>query len=518
MVSDKRIKNILMSSTIEEEIISIFATHFSIRHSNLYFDWVYDRESRTQMRNLCRSNPDATVKDWVEFLVNNPSQPLRNKLLSAFLEKIGTKYVWKVYEEQQSYQNSSQLSYDLDDFYQLAFVISSDVKKFFESYTFDYVFEKFVNGKMKNKLKEESAPLKRRSDWGLLKSATRKYLKEALENKGDRQPLLDRYLTAHKSFKEIYDSDRPTPNSPLPEPTDEQFQQIANRYNQLAQSSPQVADRDRASQNTIKECLERCIEALRWHENRVSTYVDSLDEPVRGDGNSHSLSETISDDQNKSSWKLTEDREIQEWTHRLEAVLRELLTQIDNTNGNYLLLKYGFDLNSRSIASIFGFSHSTISRRNNRQSRLLIGQLGQWARENLNITPDSENLSRQMSELKNSLKKHYKDLIFESVFQTAWQQLDRQHQKILYLHYFKQINELAIADQLQLVNLEVNNGLATGKQTLVAAIKEWIQNRLNVSPDLLDPLTDQIATFVERMIADYLDPNFMKHGENTNVR
>jgi hypothetical protein len=51
--------------------------------------------------------------------------------------------------------------------------------------------------------------------------------------------------------------------------------------------------------------------------------------------------------------------------------------------------------------------------------------------------------------------------------------------------------------------LEVSNKVVTGREELAAAIREWIQTRLNVFPDLLNPLADQIATLVEKLIANF---------------
>jgi hypothetical protein len=101
------------------------------------------------------------------------------------------------------------------------------------------------------------------------------------------------------------------------------------------------------------------------------------------------------------------------------------------------------------------------------------------------------------------------------VFQQAWQQLDQQRRCIQQLYHCKHspIDEAAIAYQLQLAESEVNNQLLTSTQELVTAIKNWTQNRLNVCPDILNPLADKIAILIHTLIVNYCVPE-LKSTEN----
>ncbi|OWY65690.1 hypothetical protein B7486_40615 [cyanobacterium TDX16] len=557
---DTRVREILMSSTNEEDIILMFATHYCIKEIqdskgnkdvSYWEGWVGERELETNMRNLCQSDDEANVEDWVRFFVKNLSQMIllifwckcyrkiqnsqpveaekldlwfislayhlnymiASRHLSAYLEKVGVRSARNVYNKSKKYLKDKQLSYYLHDLYQIACYISRTPHNFFSSFSPQHSLESYVDKRMTGKINEEvlriSGMRKRRSDSGLLKSTTRKRLKEALENQGYRQPYLYRYLLARDCFDRIYAPQQLTNNNSLPKPTDEQLQQIADLYNNLAQSSPQITNLSQANQETIKQWLIQCVEAIRWHETRLTTQAISLDCPIKRDENSHPLSETILDNGIDFQGESIENQEIQERIPGLTAFLTELLARIDEDTRNHLLLMHGFDLDSRSIAPIFGINHSTVCRRCNKTTQRLLKQVGQWARENLKVKPDSEILNEMGTPLLNKcLKEYYENLIFELVFQNRWQQLNCKSQNILYLYYFKQEDVAAIADQLKLSESEVSKELETGLEELKAAIKEWTQNHLNISPDLLNPLADKIAALVQTLIVNSIASDF----------
>ncbi|NJR76834.1 MAG: hypothetical protein HC773_31445, partial [Scytonema sp. CRU_2_7] len=339
------------------------------------------------------------------------------------------------------------------------------------------------------------------SDWGLLKHCTRKSLQQALQSQGYTQPQFGCYLLAYNCFKEIYAPQKPTSNRSLQPPTDTQFQEITNQYNHLVQQS--VPDTlDTVHQENMRQWLLECIQALR---NFRSTHIISLDAPKSEDEHSAPLSEITPNPVSESQW---EKIIVQELTPQLMATLSELLTQLDRYTNNHLLLRYGFNLDNRSIAPFFFVDSTTISRRCNKTTQELLRQLTQWAQEELHITPDSENLKEINTVLKQCLNQYYQSFIFQSVFQEAWQQLDSECRHILYLRYFRRIDEAAIAHNLQLSELEVTNGLITSTQQLTAAVCQWILNRLTPPPDFLNPLADKIAIFVQTLIANYPEHEF----------
>ncbi|WP_414589808.1 hypothetical protein [Scytonema sp. PCC 10023] len=487
-------------------IIWKFSTHPRLKDSNGRLDvyWVSDRELETNIRTLCQSEPNTDAEFWARlFLSTFEYELLALRHMSAYLEKLGYQAANKVYGK---LRNFLQFNYDRHDIWQIAWLFSSTPDIFFNNFNSQLPLQNYAVRKMEGKIKDEIVRNlgmeKRRSDWGLLRYSTRAYLLEALQNQGYRQPHLNCYLLAWDSFKEIYAPQGATDSRSLPAPTDEQLHIMTNLYKQLVQSSPQVADLSKANQVTIKAGLEKCIQVLRRYQTR--RFV-SLDSPTGGNENSDSLSEMIPDGTYESGWEQIEN---QEHAIALMAILTELLTRIDSDTDNCLLLRYGFDLDYRSIAPIFKIYYTTVRYHDNKATQQLLAQVAQWAQERLNVIPDSESLNEMHTALKECLKKYYEGLIFRSVFGTAWQQLDYQRRNILHLRYFKQINVSAIASQLQLGELEVNNKVVTGRQELAAAIREWIQKRLNIPPDLLNPLTDKIATLVQKLIANFPVPDF----------
>lgn len=488
-------------------IIWQFSTHPRIKDSNgrLVIYWVSDRKLETNIRTLGQSEPDANADFWAKFFLRTfDSEPLALRHMSAYLEKLGYQAANRVHRELSNFQQHTQLRYERQDLWQIAWSFSSAPDDFLKNFDFQYPLENYARTTMECRIKDEIIRKlgmeRKRSDWALLRYTSRVYLQEALQNQGHRQPQLDCYLLVSKSFKEIYAPQRATDSRSLPAPTDEQLQQMGNLFNQLVQLS-QVAALGTANRTTIEARLRECIQALRTYQTirLISIYT-----PTGGNEDSAPLLETIPDPESESGW---EQIEIQESAEQLMAVLPTFLAQIDEETDNCLLLWHGFDLDYRSIASFFRVYYTTVGNRSNRATQQLLRQVARWAQEKLNVTPDSESLNEMKDLLKECLKKYYEGLIFQSVFRTAWQQLDRQRQNILHLRYFRQMGEAAIARQLQLGELAVTNGLVTGRQELAAAIREWIQNRLNVRPDLLNPLADKIAIFVQKLIVNYPDPD-----------
>lgn len=490
-------------------IIWQFSTRPRLRDSNgrLVVCWVSDRELETNIKTLYQADKNANTEFWAQLFLNTfDCEPLALRHMSAYLEKLGYRVANKVYRKLNNFGHYSQLRYEQHDIWQIAWSFSSTPDIFFSNFNSQLPLENYAVTKMEGKINDEIVHNlgmhRRRSDWGLLRYSSRTYLQEALQNQGYMQPQLSCYLLSWDSFKEIYAPQRVTGSRSLPPPTDEQLQQIATLYNHLIQLSPQVATLDTANQATIEAKLKVCIQSLRAYQSR--DFV-SLDSPTGGNEDSTVLSEIIADSASESGW---EQIEIQEPAFALMEILTELLTRIDEDTNNCLLLTCGFDLDYRSIAPLFEIYYTTVGNRYNRARQQLLKQVAQWAQERLSVIPNSESLNEMHAPLNECLKKYYESLIFRSVFETAWQQLDYQRRNILYLRYFRQMDVLAIARQLQLGELEVSNGLVRGKQELVAAIQEWIQNRLNVFPDLLHPLADKIANFVERLIANYPAPDF----------
>lgn len=487
-------------------IIRMFSEHPRIKDSNgrpvVY--WISDRELETNITTLCQSDPDAKAEFWARlFLKTVDCDPLALRHMSAYLERLGYEAANSIHRQWSNRQQYTQV-YDQQGVWQIAWSFSSKPGEFFRTFEPRYPLENYarktIEGKIKDEIVRSLGMRRKRSDWGLMRYSTRVYLRKALQNQGYRQPQLDCYLLVWDSFKEIYAPQKATNNRSLPAPTDEQLQQICHLYNQLLQLS-QVAALSTATPATIEARLRECIQALRTYETILFVPIDA---PVGGK-DSLPLDETIPDPGSEYEW---EQIEIQEPVEQLIAVLPTFLARLDSNTDNCLLLKHGFDLDYRSIAPFVGVYYTTVLNRDNRATQQLLTQVARWAQEKLNVTPDSESLERMQVPLKEYLNKYYKGVIFQLVFQKAWQQLDRQRRNILYLRYFRQMDELAISRQLQLGELEVSNGLVTGSQELAAAIKDWIQHRLNILPDLLNPLTDKIAIFVQKLIANHPDPDF----------
>lgn len=474
-----------------------FSTHPKIDDSNgrEVVSWVIDCELERNITALLQSDLNASTESLAKlFLKNFSSESLARRHLSSYLEKVGYQVGNRVHRQLSEFQQYTQLRFDQRDVWQIGWLFASDPAKFFSNFKPQYALENYAARTMEGKIKDEIFRLgqwRMCSDWALLKYSTRTSLQNALQNQGYSQPQLDRYLAALDCFKEIYACRRPTGSRSLPAPTDEQFNEIANVYNRQVQP-PQLA-----TLATIQDWLKTCIQALR---NCQTRNVISIDAPSSRDEDSVQQQLGNTPD---SEMEHLENQETAEQLMVFLAKLLEHLEKKDKQTDNYLLLRHGFDLDYRSIAPIFGISHSTVRYRYNQAMQRLLLQVAQWAQQQLGEIPDSETLNNMRDPLQQCLDRHYKDRIFQSVFQNARQQLDGQRRNLLHLRYFWKMNEAQISHKLQRAESEVGSGLVTGRQELAVAIGNWIQNRPNFPPDSLNLVADKIATAVQVLIANY---------------
>lgn len=477
----------------EMTIIEMFSTHAKINDSNGHLiSWVADRELRINFIGLLESYPNANEEFWALYFLNNfHSDPLAPKHISAYLEHLCSQAARRVHRKLSKGQYT-QLGYD--DVLQIGLLIAYEPQKFFRNFNQGRPLKNYVCTTLERKIDEiirQQMGQRRLSDWGLLKYRSRTYLQEALQHQGYRQPRLGYYLSAYDCFMAVYAPQKLTAVRSLPPPTDRQLQEMANLYN--LQATLGTADLTQ-----MEQWLWDCIKALR---NYQTLLVVSFDAPCGGD-DSASWSEITP---NPASDSDLEQLMIQEHTPQLMAILSQFLEQIDQKTDNYLLLSYGVDLDYRSIAPIFNLHYTTISRRSNQVKQNLLTQVAQWAKEKLNITPDSEMVAQMNAPLQECLIHYYQDLIFHAVFQQSWQRLDLQRRHVLHLSCFRLKDVSAIAHELQLAESHVSEGLETGTQELADAISNWIQNRLTVSSDSLNPLADEIADLVQTLVANYPD-------------
>jgi RNA polymerase sigma factor (sigma-70 family) len=489
--------------------MEMFSTHLRIHDSNgslIRYTYEIDKQLEKNFTDLFNSDPNDNEEYWAwKFLtICHKDLPdlLAVKHMSAYLGKFIVNPARRIHRKLSNYQQYTQYQYDIGDVLQIGLLIACDSTQFFPRQFFrnfhqgrplrNYVY-KTMERKIDEMIRQQMGQ-SRLSKWGLLKYSSRTYLRKALEQEYTEQQL-NTYLLAYDCFKEVYAQQRPTSERSLPSPTNQQFQEITNLYNQ--QTTFGIADIAQ-----IEQWLSICIQALRKYQ---TIPVISLDAPSGGNEHSSPLSETIIDETSNSQ---EERLIIQEQTPQLIAILSEFLNQIDQTIDHYLLLRYGLEAKYRAIAPIFAVHYTNISRPCNQAKQKLLSQLAQWSQKELNITPDSEMLAQMNAPLEGCLIHYYQDLIFRSVFQQVWQQLDSQRQYLLYLRYCELKDEAAIAHELQMDPSQVREGLQTGDKQLADAITNWLQKRLSVSSHLLNPLAENIADLVRTLVKNISNSEF----------
>ncbi|MBR8839924.1 MAG: hypothetical protein DSM106950_39490 [Stigonema ocellatum SAG 48.90 = DSM 106950] len=477
-------------------MIEMFSTHAKINDSNGHLiSWIPDRELEVNMIALLQSDPNSNEESWAQYFVSNfDTNLLASKHISAYLERVAVNAAQRVHRRLRNFQQYTQHQYEIFDVLQIGLLITCTPQRFFKTFNQKRPLKNFVHTTMERKIDEilcQQMGQKRLSDWGLLRYTTQKLLQEALHDQGYRQP---QHLLAYKCFRAIYAPQKTTGQRSLQPPTDKQLQEMANLYNMKASDST-------ADQTHIHQLLSECVQALRKYQK---IRIDSIDVSGYREGYSPHLSDIDPLCGFQEGSLIIKERIL--LSSQLMDSLSKFLQQIDQSTDNYLLLRYGVQAVYASIARIFNVDGTTIYRRCRLGKRTLLSQVAEWANVQLHITASSEMIEEMNALLDECLIHYYQDLTFRLVFKQAWQQLGQQRQILLRLRYFWLKNEAAIAHELQLDESQVRSGLESGTQELAAVLRNWIQQRLTVPSNLLNPLAEEILDFVKTLTAKYTTP------------
>jgi RNA polymerase sigma factor (sigma-70 family) len=241
--------------------------------------------------------------------------------------------------------------------------------------------------------------------WGLLKKVGKKRLAEALEQGGLSKDLINQYCLAWKCFKAVYVPIQLGGTQRLPEPTPEQWEAIANLYNQERLNLVPPAQVGRAI--LIKQWLTHA-ESLARRE--MYPAVKSLNAPSE-DGSS--VETDIPDGPGSLVDVLIETENI--WDRQTQQsevfqVLMDTLNGFDPEWQQVLKLYYCEDLTLQQIAAHLAKPYTWVQRRVARSHKRLLealvewGQMGEAHQGEVNISLIPDQVKRRGAVLEEWLK------------------------------------------------------------------------------------------------------------------
>lgn len=309
-----------------------------------------------------------------------------------------------------------------------------------------------MEGQLVDYVRSQAFKTFKRSSLGLAARATRKRVKDALTWQGQQSPLRDRYILAWQCFDEA----RKAKEINISSPKVQQFQKIADRYNQRRVKLPLAAeDNPSLNSQTIEKWLKEIGEAIRRY---IEQPVTSLDDFQSGKTDC-SILEGVVDELSTLNIERLEVRQQQEL---LNQFISEQLTTLGSELQRLLFLRYGLEIQQKIIAQILETQQSKISERCNQIIKQLIQTLIQqeWLGFNQSVSLNSETLRVLKANLEEILSNYYQDwflIQIKNVFQSHPQ---------LYQGF---------------LNSEYEVLLKEGEISLVTLISTTIQRQFNVS-------------------------------------
>jgi hypothetical protein len=342
----------------------------------------------------------------------------------------------------------------------------------------------------------KNEPTQRQSDWGLLRSTSKKGLKTALQNFAIRDPQLSCCFLTWQGFLEVYAPVKAGTNQRLPEPTAEQWEAIAHFCSE--QQFPHSIQPFTVPE--VKALLQICVDALR-----ASTHIqfDSLDAE-----NWNLESETAEQSEQQASNR----HQDMEQCDRLQQMTTELASAIVSLSRDFpdarkmLILEHGFTgFNQSYIGKEFGIKQYKISRQLTSYKKYLLTSLVKWSQTQANVTLSVKDVDRLSILLDEWLTWYCQNAILYKFLQTTLKLHPALKLEITLLcRYYgcERVDERAIARNLNITPTELQGKLVQVKTILQTQLHNWLHQNLALKPCSLSAIDKSSALLVEQFLAN----------------
>lgn len=390
----------------------------------------------------------------------------------------------------------------------------------------------YINRALTNIIKDE-AQVKKFSPWRLLAQKTDQKLTEALKANGEKEPYISLVLVARNFFKKVYHTKRTQNPNFVPgkrwlEPTPEDFDEVANIYNQyrLLPAAPHAVSVNGITVTgaTIKNWMETCITALQNQlksipEDSLESLIDAQRESefkqlYSSDPSGYqdlSLSEQL-EEKESLIVKEVKDNSNQE-RQKINAIFEEQIRSIQakvekeiqrgklrTLHKKIPLLRYGLGFKQQPIACILGINQSNIYHHISGyyEQPLIKALAGIYAETQWVETYVSQWLIKDFAAPLNS------DYIQAALVEN-FGKFPSEYREVLQLRFGYKLTEQQISQRLSLTELAVQERIRNAQTCLEA---ELIKNLETWRKDLVESwlgkfYQSQVYAVLEAAIANF---------------
>ena len=383
-----------------QTVLEKFSTFLRFE-TDAYQLWLKDARQHRRMSQGIQKNPEHLEEYWVVHWhqVWQTSQPSSEGFLVAYLQE---PCFWAVQKVQRRLMS---LQMPLADLFQMAIASSEQVLNGFDSdqgfALSSYANVMFANAVRGSLRQQKAADLC--TDWTLLRKTSRKRMQQALQTLGLADIEQSQYLWAWDCFKQVYVPTQQAGYSTLPPPTSEQWDQMAQLFNQgrLTQCDPSTESQDGNAIATWIKASGKAVRAYLYPQQL------SLNQPKVSDAGGEYLDDLLDED-NLQGLELLEVKEAvqtrRQQQKELQAALSSIIQSLEPDSQKLLTYYYRDHLKQKAIAEALKIQQYAVSRQLARVRKSILKGLAQWSHEELHISLDSNLLNSMNTVLEDWLE------------------------------------------------------------------------------------------------------------------
>lgn len=248
------------------------------------------------------------------------------------------------------------------------------------------------------------------SDWGLLRRLSQTQLTQALLATGFVE--IASYILMWHCFKAICTPEPGRPVRSLSSPSDEQFDAISKRYNQMRhQLTPELANTKNNTDSQDIKTQQLKIELIKLAtivRGYLTPTVTSLNQPQYDDSGEEQLN-TLPTDDNPMAQLLSDEAYVQQqqYMEQIGKILENALSKLDQPSQTLLSLYYQHTYTQTDIARRLNIQQYQVSRKLSRIRRQLLLNVFNWSQQTLHIPKESAILASVSDVIHEWLQQHY---------------------------------------------------------------------------------------------------------------
>lgn len=348
-----------------------------------------------------------------------------------------------------------------------------------------YALDKYVREFIQNKLRttiEQEYGIQRRTDWGWLKKIEGQRARiDALELIGIKEQFRELYFLVWQSFDLVYSSNQKEGSNRLSEPTLEQYQQMANYYNQKCKCLK--APGETLDCKGYKEKLQVCINAAKAKGAPIVKELKPIGEPDEPQAPGH-------------TGVLIDEK----FNEELQNFTNSYLQKLDSESSIILELK-NLNFTDQNIGDIKNTHQTTITRKNKKIfisfSQELVEHIKQEKWLNLETSKAKDSLDKTIDRVKNVVKNYLElyyhqkfDLLLAKLYQDTINDREKTIHQKFHESYEKELSEIEMRE------------LERIQECLQKKLQEYVVEQFNIPKNkeliVADTLSGYLKDWLER--------------------